>query len=187
MPNPAKKLKPTTKLTWTAILADEYLVEKFNLKTFVKADVTNNQLLSKIIAQLTDLYPISDYRYKRVRKVQDKFEILLTEKEKFTQLTGDLASQLVNVSEIELPTDRVLTRRQFDAVSKQFWPLSFHLNKYLESLIDRTFFNGVTGDRCDEYARLALRLAAFNKAKSAAIIVDPRTDMYIYGFSQLVL
>lgn len=178
MSNPAKKLKTKGKLNWSAILADEYLVEKFSLKTFLKADVTSNKLLSKIIAQLTDLYPISDYKYKRVRKVQDKFEILLSEKEKFSALPGDLASQLVNVSEIELPTDRVLTRKQFDAVSKQFWPLSFHLNKYLESLIDRTFFfNGGNSHKWDNYSRLALKLAVFNKAKSAAIVVDPRTDM----------
>ena len=177
----AKRFRSTDKLSWSSVLADEYLVDKFNLKTFLKADVTNNKLLSKLISQLSELYPLNEYKYKRVRKSNasqnNSFEILVSEKDKFTSMPNELADQLVNLREVELPVDKVLTRKQFDLVSTHFWPLSFHLNKYLESLIDKTFFNGAASHKFDVYARLALKLAVFNKAKSAAIVVDPRTDM----------
>ncbi len=184
MCNPAKKLKPNKKLNWTAILADEYLIENFTLKAFMKAEVCDNKLLSSLISRLQDIYPMNNnYRYKRVKKLSDKFEVLLTEKENFNELPDEFNDKLKNVIQIELPTDKVLTKKQFDLVSKRFWPCSFHLNKYLESLIDKTFFesklNYQLTDACDTYARLAVKLAVLNKSSSAAIVVDPRSNIIV--------
>ncbi len=184
MGTPAKRLKPNNKLRWTAILADEFFIENFTLKTFMKAEVCDNKLLSSLITKLQDIYPMNNnYRYKRVKKLSDKFEVLLTEKENFTDLPKEFDGKLKNVSKIELPTDKVLTKKQFDLVSKSFWPCSFHFNKYLESLIDKTFFESASNSRlidaCDTYARLVLKLAVFNKSKSAAIVVDPRSDTIV--------
>lgn len=192
MCNPTKKLKPTSKLKWAAILADEYLIEDFTLKTFIKAEVCNTKLLSKLINKLQEIYPMNNtYRYKRVKKLLNdkepsgeskigKFEVLLTEKENFKGLPETLDDLLRNVEAIELPTDKVLTRKQFDVVSRNFWPCSFHFNKYLESLIDRTYFESTANtqivDMCDTYARLVVKLANFKGTQSAAIVVDPREN-----------
>lgn len=183
----AKKPKIDAKLKWTAILADEYFVDKFTCKSFMKAEIHDNKLLSSLINKLQEIYPLSSYKFKRVKKVerktgetQDKYEILLSEKVEYNGLPENLRQTLFNVSDVNLPIDKILTKKQFDIVSKTFWPCSFHLNKYIESLIDQSFFqsklNTQLVESCDFYARLALKLAVFKKAKTAAIIVDPRTD-----------
>ena len=173
-----KRLKISNPIKWLPILSDEYTNKTFIFKTYMKASVVDNKKISFLVEQLHQLYPLTDSKFKRVRKLlteTNKFEILLTQKESFNGVPDHFSSSISNISEIELPIDKILTREQFNIVSK-YWPISFHLNKYIESLLDNSFTinDKEIALKCDRYARLSLNLAKLNKSKSAAIIVDPR-------------
>ena len=105
----------------------------------MKASIVDNKKISNLVEQLHQLYPLSDTKFKRVRKLlteTNKFEILLTQKDAYKGVPDHFSSSLSDIGEIELPTDKILTKEQFNIVSK-YWPISFHLNKYIESLLEQ--------------------------------------------------
>ncbi len=181
-------------MKWTPILSPEYTNTTFTLKPFMIADVKDNKLLSTLIAQLQKEYPFNDqFRYKRVRKVElptnasdeakkaPNFQVLLTSKEEFQGLPPEIEQSLVDLREYELPIDRILTRRQYDLTTKNYWPLQFHLDKHIESLLDGSFMtkNNDLMVKYDFYATLALDLAKFFDSKSAAVLVDLKTNTIV--------
>lgn len=173
-----KRLKVSNSIKWLPILGDEYSNKTFTFKTYMKASIVDNKKISNLVEQLHQLYPLSDTKFKRVRKLlteTNKFEILLTQKDAYKGVPDHFSSSLSDIGEIELPTDKILTKEQFNIVSK-YWPISFHLNKYIESLLDNSLMSSEKNvhHKCDMYVKLALNLAKLNKSSSAAIIVDPR-------------
>lgn len=181
-----KRLKVSDSIKWIPILADEYLNKTFRFKTYIKASIEDNKKISSLVEDLQRIYPLNDCKFKRVKKLVipnekvNKFEILLTQKELFTGVPDVYASCLSNISEIELPVDRIVTKEQFNLVSK-YWPISFHMSKYIESLLDGSFMNHHDFMfKSDLYIRVCLNLAKFFKSKSAALIVDPKTGNRIY-------
>ncbi|RMZ94248.1 putative inactive tRNA-specific adenosine deaminase 3, partial [Brachionus plicatilis] len=148
----------------------------------------NNKKVSYLVNKLTDLYPVSGYapKFKRIRKSNSKLQIILSEKDKFGDLPDDIKNILDNFIEIELPVDKILTKKQFEIVSSKYWPINFHLNKYVESLLDLSFMK----NECeilnhDFYSRLVLDLSETKKSHSAALIVDSRNDILVAsGFDQ---
>ena len=114
---------------------------------------------------------MNDCKFKRVKKVLNdgnKFEILLTVKELYKGIPEQFETTLSDISEI----DKIVTKEQCNLV-QQYWPISFHLNKYIESLLDGSFMSNDLTRKCDLYARLVLNLAKYYKCTSAAIIFDP--------------
>jgi tRNA-specific adenosine deaminase 3 len=163
-------------------LSKEYTNTDFTLKPFIIANVKDNRRLSHIIQSLQNVYPLSDQiRYKRVRKLEDsnpRFEILIAIKNEFKGLSDELCKDLENVRELELPIDKILTKKQYDLTTKQYWPISFHMDKYIESLLDKSFMNK-NDDlmiKFDYFMRLALDLAKFFKTISAAVLVDLKSN-----------
>jgi tRNA-specific adenosine deaminase 3 len=183
MSSACKRLKLNDAIRWKPILANEYLLSEFTFKKFMIAEIKDAKKVSKVIEKLHQVYPLSEqFRYKRVRKLLDnKFQILLCLKDAFTGLPSDLEESLDSVNEIDLPINKILTKKQYESVSKTYWPLSFHLDKYIESLLDRTYFskNESVVQTYDFYARLVLELAEHFKSCSAALIVDPRNDVVV--------
>jgi tRNA(Arg) A34 adenosine deaminase TadA len=187
-----KRLKTKELMKWTPILSTEYTNTTFTLKPFMIADVKDNKLLSTLIVQLQKAYPFSDQlRYKRVRKVDllaadetkqiSNFQVLLTSKDEFHGLPPEIEANLLNLREYELPIDRILTRRQYDLATKNYWPLQFHLDKNIESLLDGSFMTKKSDlmTKYDYFACLALDLARFFDSKSAAVLVDLKTNTIV--------
>lgn len=188
MSSSCKKIKLQQTIRWKPIIADEYLATNFNLKKFLIADIKDNKKVSFLVSKLTDLYPISSYdpKFKRIRKSQSKLQIILTEKDNFKNLPKEIEDILDNLIEIELPINKILTRKQFELVSNKYWPINFHLNKYVESLIDLSFMKNESEImKHDFYSRLVLELGQSKKSYSAALIIDPRSDIIVAsGFDQ---
>lgn len=181
-----KRLKLSDCIKWNAILPDEFLNTVFTLNTFMIADVKDNKKLSLLINLLQQVYPLTNQnKFKRVRKLEslDKsvMQVLLCPKETFKGLSNGLGDNLENLSEIDLPIDKILTRKQYDLVVKNHWPVNFHLDKYIESLLDKSFMqkNESLMLKHDFYSRLTLELAQFSKSTSAVLIVDPRSDTVV--------
>jgi hypothetical protein len=179
----AKRLKINDSLKWYPILSNEYFNKNFTFKTYMKASIEDNKKISFLVEKLQQLYPLNDSKFKRVKKLDqesnekiNKFEILLTLKETYTGVPESFQSCLSNITEIELPDDKILTKEQSKIASK-YWPISFHLNKYIESLLDNSFMNQDKDllYKCNVYTKLALNLAKFYNSSSAAIIVDPKS------------
>lgn len=171
----AKSLKLTNTLKWYPILSDDLTNKKFTFKTYMKANIQDNKKISQLVEHLQQIYPLNDCKFKRVKKLLNdgnKFEILLTVKELYKGIPEQFETTLSDISEIDLPIDKIVTKEQCDLV-QQYWPISFHLNKYIESLLDGSFMSNDLTHKCDSYARLVLNLAKYYKCTSAAIIVDP--------------
>lgn len=188
MSSSCKKIKLQQTIKWKPIIGDEYLTTKFNFKKFLIADIKDSKKISLLVNKLTDLYPISNYdpKFKRIKKSESKLQIILSEKDKFKSLPNEIQDILDNINEIELPIDKILTRKQFELVSNKYWPINFHLNKYIESLIDLSFMKNESEIIMhDFYSRLVLQLGESKKSHSAALIVDPRSDIIVAsGFDQ---
>ena len=197
MSSACKRIKLSETIKWEPILAKEYLSTQFTLKKFLVADINDAKKVSGVIEKLHQLYPLADYyaKFKRVRnqsyatipvadaKPKSKFQVLICPKEGFTGLPSDLEPILTNLSEVDLPIDKILTKKQYELVNKTYWPMSFHLNKYIESLLDKTksFFTDEQLIRFDFYARMTLELAKSANKCAAALVVDPRTDCLVAG------
>ena len=186
----AKRLKlDNNKLKWNAVLADEFVTTTFSYVTFLKAQVIDNKMISFLVESLNQLHSLSHLKFKRIKRLlaapssPPTFELLISAKSDFKPLPANLNDMLTNMTEIELPMNNILTKEQFEIVSKQYWPVSFHLNKYIESLLDQSYFTKQVLDKLDFYSKLALHMAVFKQAKSAAIIVDQRTDLSRLQFS----
>ena len=185
----SKRLKSKDFLKWDPVLADEYLKRSdFKMSTYVVAEITDCKKLSFLIDALQIKYPLEDKKFKRVRQVPNtgagvkKFEILVAVKADFGDLPEEIASLLGAQRELDLPEDKIYTREQFEIVSKTYWPVSFHADKYIESLLDKSFVNKARElfqVQSDHYMRLAVKLAQYHRAASAAVIVDPRSDTVV--------
>lgn len=72
-------------------------------------------------------------QFKRVRNVKDSpsstFQVIVSEKEHLKALSDELAAKLTNVTDLELPVDRILTRTQYEVVLANYWPLQFQPDK----------------------------------------------------------
>ena len=179
-----KRLKISDTLKWKPILSNDYSILKFNLKKFIIADVSDSKNLSYLVTKLQNVYPLLNdvNKYKRVRKLDNnKFEVLVCEKDDYKGFSDDMYSHLLNVRELDLPIDKILTKKQFDLVSKSYWPMAFHMNKHIESLLDQSYFtkNESMCLKIDYYARLVVELALYFRSKSAALIVNPKNDNLI--------
>jgi tRNA-specific adenosine deaminase 3 len=196
MSSSCKRIKLKENIKWNPILAKDYLNTDFKFKKFLIADVNDTKKLSFAVAKLQELYPLTDItKFKRVKKLlpepeankttntKDKFQVLLCPKENYKGLPNEFDTVLANVNELDLPADKILTKKQFDIVSKKYWPISFHLDKYIESLLDRSYFNKAPNElvKYDFYARITLELAEHFKSRSAALVVDPRSDCVVAG------
>jgi tRNA-specific adenosine deaminase 3 len=189
----SKRLKLRQPIKWEAIVGDEYHIVNFTLKTYIAAQARDNKKLAWLIDNLQKLYPLGEdeNKYKRVRKLINNsanknpqtpvYDVLIASKDKFSGLPIQVSDALHELKELELPVDKVLTCKQFESVSRQYWPLSFHANKRIESFLDGSYWSShsTLAFKSDYYSRLALRLAQFYKSNSAAIIVDPRTDCLV--------
>lgn len=179
----SKRLKVGQIFCWQPILGDDYLRAEFRLEPFIVADIKDKKLTSFIVSNLQEIYPLSNIlKYKRVRvNKSNSLQVLITEKKKFNGLSDKLNSNLDNFQELELPVDRVLTRRQYDLIAAKYWPMQFHSDKRIESLIDKSFEkieeNLIL--RSDFYSRLLLDLAQHYKSCAAALIVDPKNDRIV--------
>lgn len=184
MSSACKRLKLNETIKWNAIIPDEYLKIKFNLEKFIVAEVKDNKKLSSLISKLQQVYPLNaQSKFKRVRKLEEKnvFQVLLCNKQIYTGLPKEIEQDFVDLKEIDLPTDKILTKKQFDLVTKEFWPINFHMDKYYESLLDKSFMskNEDLMLKSDYYSRIVLELAVHSKSPSAALVVDPRSDTVI--------
>jgi tRNA-specific adenosine deaminase 3 len=180
----AKRLKLSEKIKWKPILSNDYSILKFNLKKFIVADVLDNKNLSYLVNKLQNIYPLLNdvNKYKRVRKLENnQFQVLVCEKDDYKGFSDDLYSHFLNIRELDLPIDKILTKKQFDLVSKSYWPMAFHMNKHIESLLDQSYFtkNESMCLKSDYYSRLVVELALFFKSKSTALIVSPKNDSVI--------
>ena len=186
-----KRLKTRDILKWNPIISSEYTNTEFILKPFMVADVKDYKTLSYLIAKLQQSYPLGDHiKYKRVRKIEPEsnsvekkssFQILIAPKEDFKGVSNEIAPNLMNIREFELPIDKILTRTQYDIASKKYWPLQFHLDKHIESLLDKSFMseNDDLFVKYDFYSQLALDLAKFFNSKSAAVLVDLKSTAIV--------
>lgn len=179
-----KRPKLSKIIRWQPILSDEYSCDEFQLEPFIIADIKDAKEISKAIRALQETYPLSSsLKYKRIRgnKAPELNSVLISEKRSYKGISDELTSTLSSIREVELPTNKIHTRKQFDIVSKKYWPLQFHIDKRLESLLDSSFEKEEENLmlRSDFYSRLATDLAIFHHSSSAAIIVDPKKDRIV--------
>lgn len=186
-----KRLKSSKLISWQPILSDDYLrTEPFRLEPFVVADIKDTKQTSALIKELHEAYPFDNQpnQYKRVRGVSgvkgssSLLQIIISEKKHFKGLTNELESKVANVTELKLPVDRILTRKQYELVVANYWPIQFHPDKRVETLLDRKTFEKVEEKlliRSDFYSRLVADLAQFYKSPAAALIVDPKKDKIV--------
>ncbi len=192
MSSTCKRIKLSETIKWNPIIAQEYLNMSFTFKTFLIANISDPKKLSSAVAKLHEIYPLKDYysKFKRVKNVNFSkstgetkkiFQVLLCPKEEFVGLPKELENALTNLSEHNLPIDKILTKNQYELVNKTNWPMSFHLDKHIESLLDKNnkFFSDEQKLKYDFYMRTTLELAESLRVPSAALVVDPRTDVLI--------
>lgn len=181
-----KRLKTRELIKWTPVLSPQYTNLVFTLEPFMVANVKEKKSLSEIVSQLQSLYPLDDrIKFKRVRKLDNEkapsFQVLLCPKQYYKGLPDGLSQKLDDVREVELPADPILTRAQYDLTTKNYWPLQFHLDKHVESLLDRSFMtkNPDLMLNYDMFTRIALDLAKFFNTHSAALVVDLKTNSIV--------
>ena len=188
-----KRIKLNQTIKWNPILAQEYLNTNFKFRKFLIGDIKNPKELSNVVAKLHEIYPLKDFysKFKRVRNVNFSkssdpnehkyFQVLISLKEEFVGLSNELEDTITNVSEYDLPIDKILTKNQYELVNKTYWPMSFHLDKHIESLLDKNygFLSNEQKFKYDFYMRVALELAESLRTSSAALVVDPRKDVLI--------
>ena len=195
-----KLSEAATLMRWRPLLADEYLRshDQFSLGKFMVGDIVDIKAIAPLVARLQHIYPTTvptanGPRFKRIRKVGTgalaHFQVLLGARDLYKP-AGELANAddaallsrcVANVREVDLPVDKVLTRRQYEAVSTLYWPVQYHCDKRVESLLDGSYFEleRAAAQRHDLYARCVLALARHFDVASAALAVDPRTDSLV--------
>lgn len=178
-----KRLKTVKIIGWKPILCDDYLRTEFNLDTFIIGDVKDKKQISKLIQYLQETYPLPDnLKFKRIKndKSLDSYQILISHKQNYKGLAHEFNSVESSSREMQLPIDRVFTRKQYEIVSK-YWPLQFHIDKRIESLLDMSFERNEENlmIRSDFYTRLVVDLAIHYKLPSAALIVDAKKDRIV--------
>lgn len=193
MSSACKRIKLNQTIKWNPILAQEYLNTSFTFRKFLIGDIKEPKKLSNVVAKLHEIYPLKDYyaKFKRVKNLNfskstdtnehKSFQILLCPKDEFFGLPKELEGILTDLNEYELPIDKILTKKQYELVNKTYWPMSFHLDKHIESLLDQNdkFFSDEQKLKYDFYMRVTLELAESLKVSSAALFVDPRTDVLV--------
>jgi tRNA-specific adenosine deaminase 3 len=178
-----KRIEPDF-IKWLPILSDELSTTNLKLHPYYMTNIKNRSQTQFIIKRLNEIYPFVDRPFKRIKatKEENKLEVLVArDDEKFNGIPSDIQVYLTDLSKIELPESKIITRKQYE-IAANYWPVTFRENQYLESLLNDKW-NDLTTNRELEYhdyhSRLVLKLSNHNSNKSAALIVDPKNQAIV--------
>uniref|UniRef100_A0A2C9KH81 CMP/dCMP-type deaminase domain-containing protein n=1 Tax=Biomphalaria glabrata TaxID=6526 RepID=A0A2C9KH81_BIOGL len=179
------------------VLADEYL-EPVHLVDVYVAIITDKKKTSKIVKKLNEIAPLGYLQHlKRVRTTNDPagpLQIVLYEKSFATDISN-WDSQKCQIEEVistidglgkkyltKVPSTPPLTRHQYNEAF-QYWPVNFHEDKMITSLLSGKYFENKELQDIEMYMKLAIQLAQVAKRKKqlpiGAVIVDPVTKTII--------
>uniref|UniRef100_A0A0B6Y6V9 CMP/dCMP-type deaminase domain-containing protein n=1 Tax=Arion vulgaris TaxID=1028688 RepID=A0A0B6Y6V9_9EUPU len=176
------------------VLADSYLKPIDLMDVFV-ANITDKKQTARIIKELAIRAPLGDLQHlKRVRSLTGKegsLQIVLykaASDESCVKSDSRICTDVHNIEGlgspylVKVPATLPLTRYQYNQAT-QFWPVNFHENKEIASLLSGQYFQESQVEEIENLMRHAVKLAHIAKDKKqlpiGAIIVDPVTKMVI--------
>ena len=182
----------------SAILDKQYM-ELVTSRNAIAISLKDKRNISSIVTKLDKYFALAekDRFIKRVRiKEGSEISILVhifeTEKEVCTvgEFRTNNQDQLNNIGQeiikcdifpTEVPAESPKTRAQFEA-AKHIWPCHFHENKILESTLNATRQDVWGIDSLNSHiGYMQHAINSCGKSENAAVIVDPKTYMHIYG------
>uniref|UniRef100_A0A915L9E8 CMP/dCMP-type deaminase domain-containing protein n=1 Tax=Romanomermis culicivorax TaxID=13658 RepID=A0A915L9E8_ROMCU len=195
------EVEQSLSLKWCAIVEDRFLETNIDLITFYALDNVSSSKLHRLASILEGIYKWENSNHlKRVRISKSKvFQILICprhvlESEEIILTNDDLKtclSDVYNLNEnlitVDTPSKPCLTRQQFDK-AKQFWPIVFHEDKTLKSVMDCSCL------RVDE-TKIARNISHLVKLSdivltnrccdfNACLIVNPASNMIVAEICQ---
>ncbi|CAG5121756.1 unnamed protein product [Candidula unifasciata] len=171
------------------VIADIYL-QPVELTDVFVANIEDKKQAARIIKELSVQAPLGDLQHlKRVRSQTGKDVslqvVLYKAKSGSCHCPSDngisvdgLGSRYV----VKVPAKPPLTRHQYNQ-AVQYWPVSFHENKELVSLLSGKHFSEAEVQEIENYMRQAFRLAEISRDKKqlpvGALVVNPVTKTVV--------
>lgn len=173
-----------------AVLANKFSQNIDTCYAFV-ANIANKKQTSKIMRQLSQLYPLEDLQHlKRVRATKDKNSPLQIVVHKSLDYDSDQAvKEAVKTIDglgkpylVKVPSSPPLTRQQYNEAIK-FWPVNFHEDKEIAAMISGNYFTEAELLDIERYMEMAVKLANNGKVKDqipiGAVVVDVATKKVV--------
>lgn len=176
-----------------AVLGDVYYRSVELVDVYV-CTVLDNKQMSDVLKQLCTDVPMPDYSHlKRVKSVKTKdkatlLQVIISCKDRgseqcMTDLLGnDVYKVLSQPFIVKVPRYPPLTRGQYED-SIQYWPVTFHENKRIKHLINKSFFTNKEVANIEQNMYKAVKCAKLGLESKqfpiGAIIVDPRDNEVI--------
>ncbi|BFZ06822.1 hypothetical protein BsWGS_09861 [Bradybaena similaris] len=165
------------------VIADIYL-QPIELTDVLVANIEDKKQAARIIKELSIQAPLGDLQHlKRVRSQTGKdvpLQVVLYEAK-----PGSCNSQLDHGSHVDglgskylmkVPAKPPLTRHQYNEAVK-YWPVNFHENKELVSLLSGNYFSPAEVQEIENYMKQAVRLAEIARDKKqlpvGALVINP--------------
>lgn len=165
-----KKLKAEWKVQ--AVL--EPALVDLELTTATIAQIREKKVISDVIKQLADRFPLpKEYLFlKRIKCREDCILVIVCIGDSEAKDLEDIQGLMPNsIRKAEIPSKQPRTRCQFEK-SKQFWPCHFHEDKRLEAVLAKTLPE-VWGDEAfDTHCANMQRL--LGSSRPAALAWDPK-------------
>uniref|UniRef100_A0A5S6QHD6 CMP/dCMP-type deaminase domain-containing protein n=1 Tax=Trichuris muris TaxID=70415 RepID=A0A5S6QHD6_TRIMR len=191
-------LLPLMTNQWRAVLPDKYRRTELPLREFYFFRTRENRIVSTCVLLCAELFPWERFRHlKRVRTERDetskRFDILLWPTDRLDELElTNFSEQVANtctirveeilVLKVHVPADQPLTRAQYQWASS-VWPVVFHENKRIASLIELTLFSNAEKLEIEKYMTLAIRTAKeanqWVQEVVGCIIVEPKSGVVL--------
>ncbi|KFD66541.1 hypothetical protein M514_01538 [Trichuris suis] len=190
----------TLRNQWQAVLPDMYCRVELPLREFYFFRTAENRIVSTCVLLCAEIFPWDQFKHlKRVRTVAETtckhFDILLwpsnqlgdLQLSKFSEQMRS-ACNTINISLEEtlllktfVPAEEPLTRAQYRWAAS-VWPVAFHENKRIASLIELTLFSNADKEAIEKYMSLAIQTAKIVNQKMEAVgcvIVEPKSGVVL--------
>ncbi|KRZ19752.1 S-adenosylmethionine mitochondrial carrier protein [Trichinella pseudospiralis] len=175
-----------TGLNWQVVLPKKYWNNVIEVDEFYAIQLDDAKRVSSYVQAFSELWPIYSYKHlKRVRGTQP-FTILLapvgeqTDENKLSKAEcfSDLAE--LKLLKIKVPKYPPLTRSQYEA-AMLVWPVAFHPNKRIATLMDLSIFSNADVFNANRYMQMCIDSAkkVVGQVGVGCAIVEPKTGTVI--------
>ncbi|KRZ19754.1 S-adenosylmethionine mitochondrial carrier protein, partial [Trichinella pseudospiralis] len=171
---------------WQVVLPKKYWNNVIEVDEFYAIQLDDAKRVSSYVQAFSELWPIYSYKHlKRVRGTQP-FTILLapvgeqTDENKLSKAEcfSDLAE--LKLLKIKVPKYPPLTRSQYEA-AMLVWPVAFHPNKRIATLMDLSIFSNADVFNANRYMQMCIDSAkkVVGQVGVGCAIVEPKTGTVI--------
>ena len=175
-----------------AVLDDVYYRDVELIDVFV-CNVQDKKQMSTVLKALCSEEPMTEYCHlKRVKSTKSHdgsvaLQVVICEQKEGVDISVNLSGNEVyrylgKPFVVKVPKYPPLTRKQYED-SIQYWPVSFHENKRIKQLLNKTFFTTKEVNMIEKHMALAVKCAKVGADRSqppiGAVIVDPANDSVI--------